>query len=172
MKKIKNFEIKARSNRNKELHQILINELNAEYIGCDNQVDTYFNVPKGRLKHRRGNIENSLIYYERSDEAKSRESKITLEKLESNNNLDKVLGASIGVMKVVDKKRKIFFVDNVKFHLDTVEGLGEFLEIEAIDSRGDSSLEKLKSQCDHYIQRLGIEEADFESQSYSDLVTQ
>ena len=82
------------------------------------------------------------------------------------------MGASIGVMKVVDKKRKIFFVDNVKFHLDTVEGLGEFLEIEAIDSRGDSSLENLKSQCDYYIQRLGVEEADFESQSYSDLVAQ
>ena len=172
MSEIQNVEIKARSRRNKELHNILMNELNADFKGLDTQVDTYFNVQDGRLKLRSGNVENSLIFYKRSDEAKTRESKILLEKLEPNNNLREVLAASNGIKIEVKKERKIYFIDNVKFHLDFVEGLGEFVEIEAIAEDGSRDLNTLKKQCDHYVKLFELEEKDFESLSYSDLVAQ
>jgi len=63
---ILNFEFKARTADIKKLEdQLLL--LNPKFIGEDNQADTYFNVAKGRLKLREGNIENSLIWYEREN---------------------------------------------------------------------------------------------------------
>ena len=61
-----NVEIKARCPEQERIRNILIGR-NAEFIGKDHQLDTYFNVPGGRLKLREGDIENNLIYYERPD---------------------------------------------------------------------------------------------------------
>ena len=63
-----NFEFKATTNNLSFLENKFL-ELNPKFIGEDHQADTYFNVEKGRLKLREGNIENSLIYYERKDVA-------------------------------------------------------------------------------------------------------
>jgi adenylate cyclase, class 2 len=75
-----------------------------------------------------------------------------------------------GIKVVVDKKRKIYFVDNVKFHFDRVEGLGTFIEVEAIDSVGSISVEKLKEQCDYYTTFFEIAKEDFMEVSYSDML--
>jgi predicted adenylyl cyclase CyaB len=77
---------------------------------------------------------------------------------------------SLGIKAVVDKKRKIYFIGNVKFHFDTVEDLGTFIEVEAIDKDGSIGLETLKEQCRFYQQLLGIEEKDFMAGSYSDML--
>ena len=53
---------------------------------------------------------------------------------------------------VVDKKRKIYFIDNVKFHFGKVEGLGTFIEVEAIDNKEEFTIEELKRQCDKYFE--------------------
>lgn len=63
---ILNFEFKARAGNLKNWEDQLLS-LNPKFIGEDNQIDTYFNVPEGRLKLREGNIENSLIWYKRQD---------------------------------------------------------------------------------------------------------
>ena len=63
-----NIEIKARSNNQDRIRDILKSK-NADFKGIDHQIDTYFNVPKGRLKLREGNIENNLIFYERKNQA-------------------------------------------------------------------------------------------------------
>ena len=70
----------------------------------------------------------------------------------------------------MDKKRKIYFVDNVKFHFDTVEHLGDFIEVEAIDSTGDIGIDTLKEQCKKYQALFGICEDSFIAESYSDLL--
>lgn len=61
-----NVEVKARSGDHERIREIL-RQRNARLVGEDHQIDTYFNVGTGRLKLREGNIENSLIYYRRSD---------------------------------------------------------------------------------------------------------
>ena len=71
---------------------------------------------------------------------------------------------------MVDKKRKIYFINNVKFHFDTVEGLGTFVEVEAIDKDGSIGKEKLQAQCDEYAALFGIDAEDYCSVSYSDMI--
>lgn len=169
MKNIINVEVKSRCLSQDAIQKKLIS-LGAEYKGIDHQTDTYFNTPNGRLKLRQGNIENSLIFYDRKNTAKSRESTIILEKLSENNKIGDILSASIGKNIVVDKQRQIYFIDNIKFHIDEVKGLGAFVEIEAIDIDRTHSKEKLKTQCDYYINALNLFEKDFIEYSYSDLV--
>ena len=70
----------------------------------------------------------------------------------------------------MDKQREIYLIDNVKFHLDNVQDLGTFMEIEAIDSAGNIGREKLLEQCNHYLKLFGTEESDLLTNSYSDQV--
>ena len=76
----------------------------------------------------------------------------------------------MGSLVIVDKRRKIYFIDNVKFHIDTVKGLGSFVEIEAIDKTGNIGKKKLLQQCNKYLKLLNISNKDLLSNSYSDLL--
>ena len=164
-----NYEFKASCN-NLEALEVKLKELNPAFIGIDHQVDTYFNVPDGRLKLREGNIENSLIHYNRINTADAKQSDVSLYQHQPDKNLKEVLSKALGIKIVVDKKRKIYFIDNVKFHFDEVNELGSFVEVEAIDHDGSIGIEKLKQQCDYYIQLFGITEDQFIAESYSDLL--
>lgn len=164
-----NVEFKAKAADIAALEQKLLT-LNPRYVGEDNQVDTYFHVTKGRLKLREGNIENALIYYERTDDAGSKQSAIQLYQHKPDAALKELLVKVHGVKVVVDKKRKIYFIGNVKFHFDVVEGLGTFTEVEAIDSDGSIGAAMLQQQCDHYARFLNILPQDYIAFSYSDLL--
>jgi adenylate cyclase class 2 len=164
-----NFEFKAACNEPEKLEQILLNK-NPVFAGTDHQVDTYFNVSSGRLKLREGNIENALIHYERKNEAGAKLSDVSLYHHNPDASLKEVLTRALGIKVVVDKKRKIYFIENVKFHFDRVEGLGTFVEVEAIDVDGSIGLNILKDQCNVYAQLLGINSEDYISLSYSDLL--
>ncbi|MCB0598600.1 MAG: class IV adenylate cyclase [Lewinellaceae bacterium] len=163
-----NFEIKARCSHPEEIRTLLANQ-QAEFIGTDPQFDTYFNVPNGRLKLREGNIENALIHYHRNDQAGPKRSDIQLYKTQPRSDLKDVLTAALGVLAVVAKRREIYFIENVKFHLDEVEKLGNFVEIEAIDRDGSIGEEKLQQQCQYYLNLFKITDADLIEVSYSDL---
>lgn len=164
-----NIEIKARCVNHGRIRQIL-KSLHADFRGTDHQIDTYFKVNFGRLKLREGNIENFLIFYERGDMEGPKQSDVILYKCAPQSALKEILLKTLGALVTVDKKREIYFVDNVKFHLDTVSGLGTFTEIEAIDSDGTIGKEKLLEQCENYIQLLGVEKSDLVPVSYSDLL--
>ena len=167
--KIKNIEFKAKV-ENLEKYEKKLLSLNPKFHGLDHQVDTYFNVSKGRLKLREGNIENSLINYNRENVADTKRSDIILFQHEPDKALKEILILQLGVKITVDKKRKIYFIDNVKFHFDTVKKLGTFLEVEAIDKDGSTSKEKLQKQCDFYADLLKVNKNDFMSVSYSDMI--
>ena len=77
---------------------------------------------------------------------------------------------ALGIKTIVDKKRRIYFIDNVKFHFDDVQQLGTFVEVEAIDKDGNLGIEKLQEQCVTYIDLFQIDEKDFVAESYSDLL--
>jgi predicted adenylyl cyclase CyaB len=164
-----NFEFKAKATNVSALEEKLCT-LSPRYIGEDNQIDTYFNVDKGRLKLREGNIENSLIFYERINTAGAKQSDIQLYQHKPDNALKELLIKVHGVKVVVDKKRKIYFIENVKFHFDTVEGLGTFVEVEAIDNDGSIGVEKLQAQCTQYATFFDIQPEDYIAISYSDMM--
>jgi adenylate cyclase, class 2 len=163
-----NYEFKAKCDDIEALESML-KKHNPRFVGTDHQVDTYFNVPNGRLKLREGTIENSLIHYDRINTADAKQSNVSLY-LHPDKTLKPVLEKALGVKVVVDKKRKIYFVDNVKFHFDEVKDLGSFVEVEAIDKNGTIGIETLKEQCSFYIQLFGVRKEQFIAESYSDLL--
>ena len=70
----------------------------------------------------------------------------------------------------MDKRRKIFFIDNIKIHLDQVLKLGEFMEIEAIDETGEKGRDYLYNQCLELMEHFSIGKEDLVDCSYSDLL--
>jgi len=169
-----NIEIKARSTNHEGIRSILASR-QARRVGEDHQVDTYFNVPTAegaRLKLREGTIENSLIFYQRSNQEGPKRSDVLLVRLSPDPALKDVLAASNGVLVVVDKRREIWFDGNVKLHLDVVEGLGTFVEIEAIDADGTFTVPRLEEQCHTFMELFGIVSEDLVDRSYSDLLLQ
>jgi len=165
-----NVEIKARCADPEAVLQRL-QGVGAVLQGVDRQVDTYFHAASGRLKLRTGNIENSLLHYLREDHAGPRDSHVTLieTRAEESAALRSLLAAALGIAVEVDKLRHILWIDNVKFHVDEVQGLGAFVEIEAIDRTGELGRACLLTQCEQYLELLGIAETELEATSYSDL---
>ena len=164
-----NIEIKARCYKPDAIRKYLLNN-NAEFKGTDHQRDTYFNVPNGRLKLRQGIIENSLIHYERENQPGPKSSQVSLYKVTDGDILRNTLERALGIKVVVEKQREIYFIDNVKFHIDEVPGLGSFAEIEAIDTNGSIGKEKLQEQCEFYLKVFDIKEEDLLTDSYSDML--
>ena len=184
-----NVEIKARCADPARARATLL-KLRARLVGPDHQTDTYFRVPNGRLKLREGQIENNLIFYARPDQDGPKRSDVILYGTRPGSDLKALLTAALGTLVVVEKRREIYFVEvsdvavpgdpeaatrardheNVKVHLDTVTGLGSFVEIEAIDLDGSLGPALLEAQCRRLMARLGVAEADLVPASYSDLL--
>jgi adenylate cyclase, class 2 len=164
-----NVEIKALCSEPEFIRNYLLSH-NAELKGTDEQTDTYFTVPNGRLKLREGNIENNLIYYERTNQAGPKSSHFHLVKVEDAKGLKEVLTKSMGIKVVVKKKREIYYIKNVKFHIDEVPGLGSFVEIEAGNILADLSRDELKKQCNFYLKEFKISPENLVDVSYSDML--
>ncbi len=189
---ITNIEIKARASEEEQNKIIgILKQNNAKYLGADVQTDTYFKVDKneqktgnfltnsssgksqieGRFKLRRGDIENYLIYYEREDKKEAKLSNVILFDNQGRiSELEKILKKTYEILIQVEKKRNIYFIENVKFHIDNVSGLGRFIEIEAISQDKLIPIEKLQKQCNYYIELLGIENKNLIKNSYSDMI--
>jgi adenylate cyclase, class 2 len=166
MKRV-NFEFKARMRDERRVRRAL-KQLRARYVGLDHQVDTYFHAPAGRLKVREGKIENALIFYRRSNSARPRRSSVDLMLLPRRSALRAILSRVLTPRVVVDKKREIYFVGNVKIHLDRVRGLGKFLEVEAITRTG--RLDRARGQALRFQKLFGVSRQDIVAKSYSDMV--
>ena len=164
-----NFEFKARCKDFTAQEQLVLQE-QPRFVGVDRQIDTYFNVHSGRLKLREGNIENALIHYLRTNTVGAKQSDVTLYRHNPDPSLKEALAKALGIKVVVDKTRKIYFIDNIKFHFDEVKDLGTFIEVEAIDYDGTRGVDQLKAQCQFWSDRFGINSDDFIAESYSDLL--
>ena len=164
-----NIEIKALCSNKEQIRKIL-QEKNADFVGIDRQTDTYFKVKKGRLKLREGNIENCLIYYDREDISGPKKSDVSLFPIQKNSSLKQILLNSFEILVKVKKTREIYFIDNIKFHLDEVESLGDFVEIEAIDKNREIGAKTLLKQCREYLKLFKIKEQDLIENSYSEIL--
>ncbi|MFD2515506.1 class IV adenylate cyclase [Pontibacter locisalis] len=161
--------IKARCENPEDAESILLG-LNAVFQGQDVQTDTYYETDNGKLKHRQGNIENVLIHYRRTYLGEAQKTEVFLYLKNPSAGTVAEICHGKGVLGQVKKIRKIFFIDNVKFHLDQIEGLGSFIEIEAIDLEGSVGLEVLQQQCDYYKDLLQISDEDLVTSAYTDLI--
>ena len=164
-----NIEIKARTANADKIRQYLLNR-GADFKGIDHQTDTYFNVPNGRLKLRQGNIETNLIWYQRNNQPGPKQSDFLLTPVADANTLKQTLANALGVKVAVVKKREIYFIGNVKFHIDELEDLGTFVEIEASNKTEGLPVEKLQEQCEYYRKAFEIRDEDLLQYSYSDML--
>jgi adenylate cyclase, class 2 len=166
-----NIEIKARCSKE---HQDKIRDYLLKNCTVlpkeDYQIDTYFKVNQGRLKIRKSNVIDELIYYERDDGLNSKKSKVNIININQTEGLEEIIRKTNKVLIVVNKKREIYFINNVKFHIDEVKDLGNFIEIEAISENDSLPIEKIKEQCDFYKKIFEINESDLIKYSYSDML--
>lgn len=128
---MRNFEIKAQ----KKHYEICtdLRQINAVFQTQLHQIDTYFDVPIGRLKLRE--IENQhaeLISYQRDDLLTSRYCNYYICLIDEPKNLKQILDHSLGIRGVVEKRRDLWSYGETRIHLDRVENLGEFVELETV----------------------------------------
>jgi homotetrameric cytidine deaminase len=163
----RNVELKARDADPEATLQRALS-LGASDEGVVRQRDTYFGRARGRLKLREQEPGGAqLISYQRPDYAQARTSAYRIADVADPSALREALDASLGTRVVVDKRRHLLLYENVRIHLDAVEGLGAFVELEAVAapdsdlSREHELVERLRSEL-----RLG----DTVPVSYSDLL--
>ena len=141
-------------------------ELGAEDRGVLRQRDTYFRTRSGRLKLREEEPGGAtLIQYDRPDEASARESRYRLARVDDPRELRASLDAALGTLVVVEKERHLLLWEGVRIHLDTVAGLGAFVELEGV-APPDSDLSAEREKVARLQQALGI--AEVLTDSYSD----
>jgi adenylate cyclase, class 2 len=182
----RNVELKARLRDLQAAGEIAC-RLATGHLGVQQQVDTYFHCPHGRLKlreitdfgdshlagslARRAGAKAQLVWYSRPDEAGAKASDYLLVDVPDPARLKQALAGALGVQVVVSKRREIYLHRNVRIHLDEVAGLGTFLEFEAVldpsidDSAGRAQVQALEAE-------FGVAPSDILAESYSDLLLQ
>jgi homotetrameric cytidine deaminase len=134
------------------------------------QRDTYYGAGRGRLKLREEEPgEAHLIAYERADEARARTSAYRIARVPVPGELKDALEAALGVRQVVSKSRRLLLWESVRIHLDDVDGLGRFVELEAV-AEGDSDLAREHEQVRMLREILGIEDGAVQTGSYADAI--
>jgi adenylate cyclase class IV len=165
-----NVELKARdADLARTLRRCL--ELATDDQGVLRQRDSYFGARDGRLKLREQEPGPSyLIHYRREDKAELRPSEYTLVEIADPPALARLLASALGIECVVGKERRLFLWEqNVRIHLDRVDGLGTFVEIEAV-APPDSNLARERDQAERLRALLEIESSQLVPTSYSDLL--
>ncbi len=141
-------------------------DLGAEDRGVIRQRDTYFRAREGRLKLREEEPGGAvLVQYDRPDGAAARESRYRLVPVEDPSGLREALDAALGTLVVVDKERHLLLWQGVRIHLDRVEGLGAFVELEGV-APPESDLSAERERVARLQAALGIREVL--PDSYSD----
>ena len=145
-------------------------ELGAADEGTLVQRDTYFRVPEGRLKLREQSPGDAvLIQYFRADRPEARESRYRVVPVEEAEATRHALADALGTFAVVDKERRLFLWEGVRIHLDTVRGLGSFVELEGVAHEA-SDLSGEHDRVAQLSEALGIDASRILSDSYSDLI--
>jgi len=134
------------------------------------QEDTFFTVSQGRLKLRvRHPDPAQLIYYERPDQGGPKRSDYQIFETRDPENLKLTLGRALGIRGVVRKTRYLYLVGQTRVHLDDVEDLGQFVELEVVMGPGQTDAEG-QSIANALMSRLGVEQADLLEGAYMDLL--
>jgi len=165
----RNIEIKARDADPARTLELAL-ALGASDEGGIAQRDTYFTRTRGRLKLREQEPgEDELIAYRRAEETEARASSYRRVPVGAAAELREALDAALGTLVVVAKRRRLLLLDNVRIHLDEVEGLGSFIELEAVAApESDPAVEH--DQVARLQGQLEIGDDALVGESYSDLL--
>jgi len=164
-----NVEIKARV-RNPARLKSLAEALALTPSQIILQEDIFFEVPRGRLKLRIFAPNSAeLIYYEREDGPGPKESRYSLSQTSEPEALKTVLQKSLGVRGIVRKQRTLYLVGQTRIHLDEVEGLGSFVELEVVLQAHQSHADGVQIARGLMV-KLEIQDSDLVEQAYIDLL--
>src|SRR3954471_5026477 len=168
----RNVELKARD-PHPERSLERARALGAEDRGERRQRDTYFAAARGRLTLREQEPgEAELIAYERADAARARESRYRIAPVsEDADAVREALDAALSTTVVVAKRRHLLLYDGVRIHLDRVEGLGDFVELEGVAGEG-SDLAREGEVVESLRADLEIADDAIEATGYADLLRQ
>jgi predicted adenylyl cyclase CyaB len=166
---MKNIEIKLRVESLAEKHRLAL-KLGADRRAIYHDTDTYFRVPHGRLKLRvsKGETSGTLIQYERPNESASRISNYSLVTVSDCAALCETLATALGVLATVTKTRELLIYGATRIHLDEVEELGSFVELETVidqQTMGDA-----QSEHELVFDALKLDSEQIVPFSYSDLL--
>jgi predicted adenylyl cyclase CyaB len=164
-----NIEIKARVRDFAALQSraAALSETPVEVIP---QEDTFFHSPTGRLKLRQlAPARAQLVYYERPDQDGPKRSNYHLFETDDPQNLKTTLAFALGVRGVVRKTRRLYLAGQTRIHLDDVEGLGQFMELEVV-LRPDQSDEDGRQVAADLMEKLGVLPGDLLEGAYMDLL--
>jgi homotetrameric cytidine deaminase len=145
--------------------------LGAEDAGVLVQRDTYFAARRGRLKLReQGELGDELIAYRRPDGMQPEQSRYVRAPVAEPEVLREALHAALGTVVIVAKRRRLFVWENVRIHLDDVDGLGTFLELEAIVAPDGSDLQDARAKVARLRQELVVTDDSLVAEGYSELL--
>lgn len=134
------------------------------------QIDTYFQVPLGRLKLREiDGLRAELIHYHRADQAAARESDYVVVEVPEAAALKLALDRALGTWVVVDKVRELYLWRRTRVHLDQVVDLGTFVELETVIT--DQSPADAQLECEQIREALGVPTSDMLTGSYADMLS-
>ena len=164
-----NIEIKARLD-NWEVTWAKVEALAETECEIIKQEDIFFHVPNGRLKLRLfENGSADLIQYHRNDTRKAKQSTYTIFKTTQPDNLQQALTDALGVRVIVRKTRFLFLTGQTRIHLDRVDNLGEFLELEVV-LQSDQSISDGQTIANHIMAKLDIKTDQLIDVAYADLL--
>jgi predicted adenylyl cyclase CyaB len=160
-----NLELKIKIKSFDKVIQLLKN-CNANYNGLLNQKDVYFEWEKGLLKLRMQNGKNQLIKYFREESSSERFSNYEILNFEGSN-AESYLSEILKVEAIVEKKRELYIYKNTRIHLDSVNQLGDFLELETVVV---SDEQDVKAEFNEVIELLELDLSNEIRCSYRDLI--
>jgi predicted adenylyl cyclase CyaB len=135
------------------------------------QDDTFFACPMGRLKLRiLSDSEGQLIHYQRPDSKQPKESQYSIVSTSTPHALREALVHALGVHGRVRKKRLLFLIGNTRIHLDEVEGLGHFMELEVVLNEGETTAYGVAIAHD-IMRQLGVRDDQLVARAYVDLLS-
>jgi predicted adenylyl cyclase CyaB len=167
---VRNIEIKARYICDEKARRVC-EEIGAACLGTVRQVDTYFRVPKGRLKLRELDAgTGELIAYVRPDQEGPRCSEFVVINVDCPPTVKEIFSALLGVETVVEKSRTIYILGNARINIDEVDGMGRFLEIEVLCGSGnDEAIETTTLRARELMEAFEITPMDLVPGSYREL---
>jgi predicted adenylyl cyclase CyaB len=164
-----NIEIKARV-RDWEKTRRAAALLSDRPVQIIDQADTFFTCSHGRLKLREFSpTRGELIAYEREDIAGTKASRYLISITAEPEQLRNVLSRALGVAGFVRKRRYLYLCGPTRIHLDEVEGLGEFLELEVVMAPVQETAEG-EAIARELMDKLGVQPGDLIAGAYVDML--
>jgi predicted adenylyl cyclase CyaB len=168
---MRNLEVKANASSVQAMRARLRATPGAKLQPIVHQTDWYFRTPAGRMKLRECAVAGAraaeLILYQRPDTRKARTSHFVRLPVERPAETRRLLIRMCGLRVKVRKRREVWLFKNARIHLDRVSGLGSFVEIEVVVTRGMPQARRLMKLL---VSTLGIQPADMLARSYADLL--